>query len=182
MPTVDSYSTKPRTSNNQAKGLFDKRDFIYVAEDDEYQCPAGARLRRRTKTHPNGLIVYRYWTSVCGKCALKPQCTTGKERRVSRRLTPDLVPIFNRNRLSTASATSRHADIGPDRTVATVYLKCMFVSGTIPPIAYVHNVTSPHAFCSLVRPNTSDRAALKSREIIVRERIVDESVPLLPHL
>ena len=80
------------------------------------------------------------------------------------------------------TATSRHADIGPDRTVARVYLKCMFVSGTIPPIAYVHNVTSPHAFCSLVRPNTSDRAALKSREIIVRERIVDESVPLLPHL
>jgi transposase len=81
---ITTYLPKPRTSNNQAKGLFDKRDFIYVAEDDEYQCPAGERLRRRTETHPKGLTVYRYWTSVCGECALKSQCTTGKERRVSR--------------------------------------------------------------------------------------------------
>ncbi len=81
---IITYLPKPRTSNNQAKGLFDKQDFIYVAKDDEYQCPAGERLRRRTETHPNGLTVYRYWTSVCGECALKSQCTTGKERRVSR--------------------------------------------------------------------------------------------------
>jgi transposase len=81
---ITTYLPKPRTSNNQAKGLFDKQDFIYVAEDDEYQCPAGERLTRRTETHPNGLTVYRYWTSVCGECALKSQCTTGKERRVSR--------------------------------------------------------------------------------------------------
>jgi transposase len=81
---ITTYLPKPRTSNNQAKGLFDKQDFIYVAEDDEYQCPAGERLTRRTETHPNGLTVYRYWTSVCGECAHKSQCTTGKERRVSR--------------------------------------------------------------------------------------------------
>ncbi len=81
---ITTYLPKPRTSNNLAKGLFDKADFIYVAEDDEYRCPAGERLPRRTETHPNGLTVYRYWTSVCGECALKSQCTTGKERRVSR--------------------------------------------------------------------------------------------------
>ena len=28
--------------------------------------------------------IYRYWSSVCGQCALKAKCTTGKERRVSR--------------------------------------------------------------------------------------------------
>jgi hypothetical protein len=81
---ITTYLPKSRTSNNAAKGLFDKRDFIYVAEDDEYQCPAGQRLPRRTETHPKGLTVYRYWTSVCGECALKSQCTTGTERRVSR--------------------------------------------------------------------------------------------------
>ena len=31
---------KPLTSNNRARGLFDKKDFQYIAEDDEYQCPA----------------------------------------------------------------------------------------------------------------------------------------------
>ena len=81
---ITTYLPKPRTSNNHAKGLFDKRDFIYVDEDDEYRCPAGERLPRRTETHPKGLTVYRYWSSVCGECALKSQCTTGKERRVSR--------------------------------------------------------------------------------------------------
>ena len=27
---------------------------------------------------------YRYWSSVCGQCALKSECTTGRERRVTR--------------------------------------------------------------------------------------------------
>jgi hypothetical protein len=29
------------TSNAKAEGRFDKRDFIYIAKDDEYRCPAG---------------------------------------------------------------------------------------------------------------------------------------------
>jgi len=81
---ITTYLPKPQTSSNQAKGLFDKRDFIYLADDDEYRCPAGERLTRRTETHPDGLTVYRYWTSLCQTCALKSRCTTGKERRVSR--------------------------------------------------------------------------------------------------
>ena len=32
----------------------------------------------------NGLKIYRYWTSVCGQCAIKAKCTPGKERRVTR--------------------------------------------------------------------------------------------------
>ncbi|MGK0168654.1 MAG: transposase [Gammaproteobacteria bacterium] len=31
-----------------------------------------------------GKPIARYWTLKCGECALKAQCTTGKERRVSR--------------------------------------------------------------------------------------------------
>ena len=30
------------------------------------------------------MIIRRYWTGACGDCALKAQCTTGKERRVAR--------------------------------------------------------------------------------------------------
>ena len=30
---------RPQTSNNKAKGLFDREDFHYVPEDDEYRCP-----------------------------------------------------------------------------------------------------------------------------------------------
>jgi len=81
---ITSYLPKPRTSNNLAKGLYDKQDFIYRPDDDEYECPAGERLSKRTMTEQDGMILYRYWSSVCGQCALKDQCTTGKERRVTR--------------------------------------------------------------------------------------------------
>lgn len=81
---ITAYLPKPQTSGNAAKGLYGKRDFIYVAETDSYRCPAGEQLTRRTKTMDGNLITYRYWTSNCGTCSLKSYCTIGKERRVSR--------------------------------------------------------------------------------------------------
>ena len=78
------YITKTHTSNNRARGLFDKQDFRYVPEDDEYRCPAGERLPNRMSTLDKGKTLYRYWSSNCQTCHLKSQCTTGKERRVSR--------------------------------------------------------------------------------------------------
>jgi len=41
---ITTYLPKPQTSTNWAKSRFSKRDFIYIAVDDEYQCPAGERL------------------------------------------------------------------------------------------------------------------------------------------
>jgi hypothetical protein len=55
-----------------------------MAETDEYRCPAGERLPNRTTTKDSGKIMYRYWSSNCRSCALKPKCTAGRERRVSR--------------------------------------------------------------------------------------------------
>jgi transposase len=81
---ITTYLPKPNTSNNRAKGLYDKGDFIYKPEDDEYECPAGERLINRMHTEQDRMKLYRCWSSACGDCALKPQCTTGKERRVSR--------------------------------------------------------------------------------------------------
>ena len=81
---ITTYLPKPQTSGNLAKGLFSKRDFIYIPEDDEYRCPAGERLIYRCSTVEKGQTIFRYWTSACSSCALKSQCTTGKHRRVSR--------------------------------------------------------------------------------------------------
>jgi len=75
---------KPQTSRNRKKGMFVKADFRYVADEDAYICPAGERLIWRYVTEEAGLVVSRYWTDACGACALKDQCTTGKERRISR--------------------------------------------------------------------------------------------------
>ena len=75
---------KPQTSSNRKKGMFVKSDFRYVADGDIYICPAGETLIWRYVTEEAGLVVSRYWTDACGSCTLKDQCTTGKERRISR--------------------------------------------------------------------------------------------------
>ncbi len=81
---ITAYVVKPNTSPNRAKGQFGRDEFRYVNEDDEYECPAGQRLSRRTVTHQDGLTLHRYWTHQCPTCPIKAQCTSGKERRVSR--------------------------------------------------------------------------------------------------
>ncbi len=81
---VTTFLPKPQTSNNMAKGLFGKRDFIYIPEDDEYTCPGGQRLVYRFTREEKGRVIHRYWSSHCPQCALKQQCTTSTHRRVSR--------------------------------------------------------------------------------------------------
>ena len=75
---------KPQTSANRKKGMFVKADFRYDQQEDVYVCPAGERLIWRYVTEEAGLVVSRYWADGCGTCALKDQCTTGTERRISR--------------------------------------------------------------------------------------------------
>lgn len=81
---IKTYLPKCQTSGNQAKGLFGKRDFIYKPEQDEYQCPGGERAVYRFSREESGKIIRRYWSSACVNCLIKPQCTTGKYRRISR--------------------------------------------------------------------------------------------------
>jgi len=75
---------KPLTSGNRAQGLFDKTDFIYLAQSDEYQCPAGQRATWRFTTIEHGLRLHKYWSSACPTCSIKGQCTTGINRRIAR--------------------------------------------------------------------------------------------------
>ena len=81
---IKTYVPKPMTSNSKAEGRFSKADFIYIARDDEYQCPAGERLRRHQTSVENGMKIDTYWTYICPHCPLKADCTTGNERRVRR--------------------------------------------------------------------------------------------------
>ena len=38
------FVPRPATSASKAEGRFDKHDFVYLAEDNAYRCPAGERL------------------------------------------------------------------------------------------------------------------------------------------
>ncbi len=81
---IKALVPKPQTSNNWAKGLFDKKDFRYIAADDEYQCPAGQRAIWRFTTVEDGMTLHKYWSSACPKCPIKAQCTSGEYRRITR--------------------------------------------------------------------------------------------------
>lgn len=81
---ITAYMPRPQTSNNQAQGLFGKRDFAYVPATDTYRCPAGQSLIWRYTTVEQGQTLHCYWSSVCKTCSLKAQCTSASQRRVRR--------------------------------------------------------------------------------------------------
>ena len=82
--SITVYLPKPMTSPAKAEGRFGKQDFVYVAEDDVYRCPAGERLTYRYTSEEEGKILRCYWTTACQACSQKAKCTTGKERRIKR--------------------------------------------------------------------------------------------------
>ena len=81
---ITAFVPKCLTSGAKAAGRFDKADFIYHAETNEYRCPAGQRLIWRYSTVEHEMTVNRYWSSSCKDCELKAKCTTGEQRRISR--------------------------------------------------------------------------------------------------
>jgi transposase len=75
---------KPATSGMEAKGQFGKHDFVYLADDDAYRCPAGEVLSYHSATVDDGRTIRRYWTHACVTCPLKARCTKAKNRIISR--------------------------------------------------------------------------------------------------
>ncbi len=68
---ITVYLPKPMTSGINAKGRFGKQDFVYVAADDVYLCPAGEQLTYRYTNEEDGKTLRRYWTTACQACGLK---------------------------------------------------------------------------------------------------------------
>lgn len=66
---------KPQTSGAKSAGRFGKPDFVYLAKDDVYRCPAGEKLAHHFTADEDGQ---------CRTCQFKDQCTTSNERRVRR--------------------------------------------------------------------------------------------------
>jgi BMFP domain-containing protein YqiC len=81
---IHAIVPKPMTSNAHAEGRFDKRDFIYIALDDEYRCPAGERAIWRFTSVEHGVTLRKYWSSACPRCPMKANCTVAPFRRITR--------------------------------------------------------------------------------------------------
>ncbi|WP_028006471.1 IS1182 family transposase [Solimonas flava] len=81
---ITALVPKSLTSNNRAKGLFDKQDFRYQAESDTFLCPSNQQAIRRFETVENGRKIIKYWSSSCPRCPIKSRCTTSDYRRIAR--------------------------------------------------------------------------------------------------
>jgi transposase len=75
---------KPQTSGAKSAGRFGKPDFVYLAKDDVYRCPAGEKLAHHFTADDDGQKMRIYLTKACRTCPLKGQCTTANERRIKR--------------------------------------------------------------------------------------------------
>jgi len=71
-------------SELSAKGKFPRSDFTYDKARDLYICPGGKELKTSGTVHDGTTIKYIAKRSDCAACPLKPQCTTGQERRICR--------------------------------------------------------------------------------------------------
>ena len=72
---------------NNNKDIFPREAFNYDAELDQYTCPQGEILQYQTRSKKDKLWLYT--TKACGECPLKSQCTSGKQRWISRHFNED---------------------------------------------------------------------------------------------
>ena len=67
-----------------AQGKFVRADFTYDKDHDVYICPGGKALKTSGTVLDGTTRKYIAKRSDCARCPLKPRCTTGRERRLSR--------------------------------------------------------------------------------------------------
>ena len=72
-----------------AEDRFTRADFTYDREQDVYICPAGRTLRSSGTVLDGTTLKYIARRSDCERCPLKPRCTRGRERRLSRDVNED---------------------------------------------------------------------------------------------
>jgi hypothetical protein len=127
---------KPLTSGSKADGRFDKRDFVYDAERNEYRCPAGERAIWRFSTVEKGLTIHKYWTSACPQCPLKSQCTPAPYRRVARWEHEDVLDTMQArlDRMPQASRLRRQTAEHPFATLKAWMGSSHFLTKTLPKV------------------------------------------------
>lgn len=84
---ITSYVAPNRAVNNQGDGsLYERSAFTYEAASDSFTCPAGNALRRKQLSRKDKTVIYAAQPGDCARCARKPECTTARQRFVTRHL------------------------------------------------------------------------------------------------
>lgn len=82
-------------------GLFKRRQFQYLPEQDQYRCPQGQSLHYST-TNRVGYREYKSDPDICQGCAQRSQCTHSKNHQkvVTRHVWQDAIEQIDQNRLT----------------------------------------------------------------------------------
>jgi transposase len=71
-------------------GTFSRSDFVFDQEHNVYICPGGAELTSTGNIDQGHIVYYRANKNDCSACSLKPRCTTGPMRKVTRDVKEDV--------------------------------------------------------------------------------------------
>ncbi|MBU4346098.1 MAG: IS1182 family transposase [Candidatus Omnitrophica bacterium] len=106
------YSRDRKEKFKGKERLFDKQDFRYKRIKDQYICPEGNILRKKTVQSKRELTLYQ--ARDCQQCLKKKLCLRGKAklRLISRYANEDLL-IKMRNRLATKSGRNKYKQRAP---------------------------------------------------------------------
>lgn len=96
---IMTYVPDDRTRNRRPSGVseqFGRDKFIYDAETDRMQCPAGEWLYRRKPNKGGTAMTYQAAASVCQVCRHKPQCSPRARsgRSVNRPIDIDVLQVI----------------------------------------------------------------------------------------
>jgi transposase len=94
---------------DKSKTLFTRQAFTYDRASDTWTCPAGETLRCCEVSEEHQ--VKRYATAACGGCALRPQCTDGKYRRITRHFHEDAREAMHRRAAADPSWMEQRRDL-----------------------------------------------------------------------
>jgi transposase len=71
---------------HQTNGFFTRANFPFDPQVNVFVCPEGKQLKSTGLVREDGTVPYLASTKDCRACALKPRCTNGKKRIVTRNL------------------------------------------------------------------------------------------------
>lgn len=84
---VPSVKQTKEERSNEPKNLFDKDNFKYDKEQNEYICPEGKRLKYKGRDNKEGTkFAYQAKAEDCHQCKHYKECTRSKKGRIIKRL------------------------------------------------------------------------------------------------
>lgn len=95
---ITAIVPRAETVNTEGKQYFSRDRFTYDAASDTWQCPAGETLSCREVSHTEQKK--KYWSTACGGCALKPQCTGAAKRQIVRHFYEDAREAMHQRAMS----------------------------------------------------------------------------------